>query len=105
MDREHCLFDAASMAIERDLTSISKALRTKSIVICGNDRGFTEIADKGDIAELYDKVVDETGYLNNLVLEGTEDAKDRINNLEEFKSKIVDYEKMVKNPSLQGFLD
>ena len=102
MEREIAFFDAASMVEE--ISTISKATAKKIAAFVEMIDGFTEIADKGDIAELYDKVVEETGYLNNLVLEGTEDAKDRINNLEEFKSKIVDYENSEAEPSLQGFL-
>ncbi len=102
MEREIAFFDAASMVEE--ISTISKATAKKIAAFVEMIDGFTEIADKGEIAELYDKVVEETGYLNNLVLEGTEDAKDRINNLEEFKSKIVDYENNEAEPSLQGFL-
>ena len=100
--REIAFFDACAMVDE--ITTLSKATAKKITAFVDMIDGFLDIAGSGEIAELYDRIVTDTGYLSNLAMEGTDEAKDRINNLEEFKSKIVDYETHEEEPSLQGFL-
>jgi DNA helicase-2/ATP-dependent DNA helicase PcrA len=50
-------------------------------------------------------VLEQTGYLAELKLENTLEAEDRIENLEELVSVVVDYETSTEEPSLGGFLD
>lgn len=58
------------------------------------------------IKELVDDILESTGYLEELKLEGTEEAEDRIQNINEFISKVVDYEESCEDtPTLSGFLE
>lgn len=57
------------------------------------------------IRELTNEILETTGYLEELRLEGTDEAKDRISNIEELISKIADYEENTENPELSGFLE
>lgn len=57
------------------------------------------------ISSLVDIILEETGYLKELELEDTDESKDRIANINELISKIVDYESKTENPSLSEFLE
>ena len=56
------------------------------------------------IHDLVDKTLELTGYRNMLLKEGEESA-DRFNNINEFLSTVIEYEKRTEEPSLQGFLE
>lgn len=60
----------------------------------------------GDISveKLIKNIVDETGYVQELRDEGTDEALDRIQNIDELISKAADYDETAENPSLSGFL-
>ena len=58
-----------------------------------------------DLLELFDDIMDKTGYKKELILEGTDEAKNRLQNLEELKSKIADYQEREEEPSLAGLLE
>ena len=51
-----------------------------------------------------EKLLEKTGYVDELVIENTDESKARIENIDEFISKVVDYEKNAENPTLSGFL-
>ena len=57
------------------------------------------------VEELLKTVIEDTGYVENLKAEGTEESKARIENIDELISKVVDYEQSEDNPSLSGFLE
>lgn len=64
------------------------------------------IAERGTLEELISGVLDKTGYIKALQLEGTPEANDRIDNIKELVSKIIDYEEQFKEEaSLSGFLE
>ncbi|MBE5902470.1 MAG: DNA helicase PcrA [Lachnospiraceae bacterium] len=50
-------------------------------------------------------LIEETGYVAELEAEGTEEAKARIENIDELISKLADYEQTNEDPSLNGFLE
>ena len=52
-----------------------------------------------------DFLLEETGYIDELKAEGTDEAKDRIENINEFVTKVVTYEQENENPTLEGFLE
>lgn len=62
------------------------------------------LAEEGPAATL-EFVIKETGYVDELSAEGTQEAKTRIENIDEFVSKIVDYEQNAEEPTLNGFLE
>ena len=54
--------------------------------------------------ELLEKIIEDTGYVKELEAEDTEEARARIENIDEFISKAADYEASAAEPSLSGFL-
>ena len=57
------------------------------------------------VSELFNNIMEETGYVKDLELEETEEAKARIENIDELYSKIVTYEEENEHPTLGGFLE
>lgn len=61
------------------------------------------------ISELMDLIIEETGYVEELQADTQEEAESRIENIEEFKNKIVIYEENCEEAgepaSLSGFLE
>jgi len=56
------------------------------------------------LPDLFDAVLDDSGYRDMIVLAGPEE-KDRLDNLEEFKSSIIEYVSKTEEPTLMGFLE
>lgn len=59
----------------------------------------------GSLAELVEAILENTGYVRELEAEGTEEAQGRIENINEFISKVVSYEENTDEPTLNGFLE
>ncbi len=57
------------------------------------------------ISEVYDAILEKTGYWDELVAEGTEEAEVRMENLTELKNKIVTYEEEAEYPNLAELLE
>ena len=57
------------------------------------------------VTELTTKILEETGYLNELRTEGTVEAKGRLENLDEFLNMTVEFEKNSDDKSLAAFLE
>lgn len=57
------------------------------------------------ISEVYDEIISQTGYVDELNAEGTDEAKARIENINELKNKIVKYEEDAENPNLTELLE
>ena len=57
------------------------------------------------VSGLLEAVIEETGYVKELELEATEEARARIENIDELISKVRDYDDNAENPSLSGFLE
>ncbi len=69
---------------------------------------MTEIekdANDLSVSELIESVLNKTGYVQLLQDEGTDEALARIENIDEFVSKAVEYEKSTDEPSLREFLE
>ncbi len=54
--------------------------------------------------ELAGSIVDELGIIKNYKIEGTDEAFDRMNNVQELLSGISEYADTTENPTLEGFL-
>ncbi|MBQ6825074.1 MAG: UvrD-helicase domain-containing protein [Clostridia bacterium] len=65
---------------------------------------LTEKSEELSISELFDEMLDKTGYLIALKAEG-EEAQDRVDNVMEFSSNIAQYELETEEPSLSDFLE
>ena len=62
-------------------------------------------ADGLSVSELIDAIVKRTGYLQLLMAEGTDDALNRIQNIDEFVNKAAEYDKANSEGKLEGFLE
>ena len=57
------------------------------------------------VAEIIDAVVKRTGYLQLLMEEGTDEALNRIQNIDEFVNKAAEFDKSNPEGNLEGFLE
>ncbi len=62
---------------------------------------------KGELSlsSLTESLLQKTGYRNALILENTDEAKDRLENIKEFFNTVSLYEQETENASLSGFLE
>ena len=67
-------------------------------------RGLTELSARVSLDVLFDAMLDRSGYRQMLIANGEED-RERLENLDEFKSGILEYMKDNETPSLTGFLE
>lgn len=66
---------------------------------------FRSVCANEGVAALLQEIIDETGYVEELKLEGTDEAKARIENIDELITKVVSYEQEAEEPTLSGFLE
>lgn len=57
------------------------------------------------LTELVEEILKETGYLLELEAENTEESEARIENINEFISKVADYQENAQEPTLSGLLE
>jgi DNA helicase-2/ATP-dependent DNA helicase PcrA len=67
--------------------------------------GLAAMAAREDVSIALGKVIDQSGYLQDLREERTEEAESRIENLMELVSAAREYETRNPEPSLAGFVD
>lgn len=71
---------------------------------CGIIDELTALSEELPVSELFDKVLELTGYIRALENEG-DDGIDRIENVKEFASNIAQYEQENDEPTLSDFLE
>ena len=102
-ERMNCdLFDALL-----DVESISELSRSinKIKYFVYHIQSFKEKLESGSLKELAEFIFEESGYLRELTNDGTDESNGRIENIEEFISKIAEYEATSENPTLEEFLE
>lgn len=57
------------------------------------------------VSELLKEIIEETGYVKELEIEDTDEARARIENIDELITKAADYEENAQTPGLSGFLE
>lgn len=57
------------------------------------------------VSEVIQEILDETGYVKELEAENTDEARARIENIDELISKASAYDETAENPTLSGFLE
>jgi len=95
------LFDVMAHAAE--YVALSRAAAT----LVGFTRMIEELSELAKTVELptlIDLVLDRSGYRQMLIDAGREEA-DRLENLDEFKSNVVEYCRTAEEPTLIGFLE
>ena len=96
------LYDVVCHASEYPALSRGAAAMEKFGEMIENLRRLREFVS---LSELYDELLDKSGYLRALQLKGGVEEESRIEHIEELKSYIVDYEEKNENPSLGDFLE
>lgn len=88
-------------ADEADISGRAKNALQEFKQIFGN---LSAMADYLSVTELTEQVLETTGYRMELMREGTIEAKSRLENIEEFLSVTMDFEKRNEDKSLIAFL-
>lgn len=57
------------------------------------------------VLELLNDIIEQTGYVRELEAEGTDEARERIENIDELINKVTAYEETEEHPTLSGFLE
>ncbi len=57
------------------------------------------------VMDLIHDIIDQTGYVRDLEAEDTDEARERIENIDELINKIAAYEETQEHPTLSGFLE
>lgn len=110
VDKVQLFADANEMSFYEALTNrncmdvIGRSATKLSSFVAMIER-FKIIAANEGIKELADKILEETGYRAELVAEDTDEARDRLENIDELINKMADYEEKEENPTLSGFLE
>lgn len=95
-------FEACERADE--FHELSKSADTlKSFVHLINK--FRSQLEEQKVSDIYDDVINLTGYHSMLSAQNDKESKSRLENVLELKSNIIDYESRTENPSLYGFLE
>jgi len=67
--------------------------------------GFRKLAEDTPLDELFDTVVEKTGYVRELEAKGTDENMARVENIRELKTNIISYIRETGDSGLAGFLD
>ena len=105
----------ALIAAEQECSQFSVIERADSFVALKNSAAtllnfagiindLSHLAQSTPLDALFDLMLEKTGYRQMLVAAGPEEA-DRLENLDEFKSGILEYMQNNDDPSLTGFLE
>ncbi len=90
-------------------TIIKKAPRRKLLAFCDLMADLAELSRSGPASELAEAVMERTGYMERLAIDGTPDAQSRAENLMELVQSLRDYEQSTadteEGPTLTGFLE
>ena len=94
-----------AMNVADKVPTLSKGAATKVMKFAVLLDELTEASDEIDPSELLERIVDETGYVELLKNEGTDEAKDRIENIDELFSKVYLYEERARDEGAPVSLD
>ncbi len=107
----------AQYGLEQGIGFYETGRHSKELGVVGNAPGtkvvnfitmmdrFRTLAPMTGIKELVDDIIDTIGYYDYLKQQYSEDAEDRISNIGELISKVVNYENTAEEPNLAEFLE
>ncbi|MGN0466058.1 MAG: DNA helicase PcrA [Lachnospiraceae bacterium] len=102
LQEEMGFLEAAEIA--QHIGSLGKATVTKIKKFTDFIDELREVLRNEGILSLYDTILEETGYKQELIIENTDESHTRLENLEEFRNKIVEFEEE-KNSTLTELLE
>ena len=94
-------YPACSLALERGVLAAATAKKVAGFVALM--QSFSEMLQHMDYPEVTAEIIEKTGYGPSLRAEATEDARDRLQNLEELKAGMEEHQ--VIAGSLQDYLE
>ena len=100
-------FGVSSFEIAKNANSYTELSRSAMALIefCSMILSLKKAEKVMRITDFAEKVINDTGYMAALTIENTIEAKTRIDNLGEFLSAAMEYEKSEETPTLAGFLE
>lgn len=102
IDREMSFYNALKVADEIPGLGRSAAKVKPFVTFIQTLRSQAEFLSVHDLLTM---IIETTGYVAELEAEDTEEARARIENIDELISKVVSYEENDPNPTLGGFLE
>ena len=66
---------------------------------------FKTTSDTNELVDLFDEILEKTGYKNELIVEGTDEARTRLENIDELRNKIASYMNEAEEPNLIELLE
>ncbi|MGZ3651405.1 MAG: ATP-dependent helicase [Bdellovibrionota bacterium] len=105
------VFAGLKQMLQEGAPSIPPSAAKKLVEFVKMMDSFRDLASRSLVSETYHRILDATGYVTELKAENSDDAKARIQNLEEFDTVIQNFEKesaagMAPGEAmLQGFLN
>lgn len=110
VDKVQLFADANGMSFYEALTNkncmdvVGRAAAKLTSFVAMVERFKVIVANEG-LRQLADKILDETGYRAELKAEDTDEARNRLENIDELVSKITDYDNNDESATLSGFLE
>ena len=96
------MYDAALDA--KEISELSRAA-AKIEVFCELTESLRNmLAEENELSEVFDALLEKTGYVEKLEAEATVEARGRIENIDELKNKIIDFEGQQEHASLEELL-
>jgi len=84
---------------------LGKGPRTKLAGFVSLMGGFAALADTVPLPELAKRIIEDTGYMSRLKEERTEEARDRLANLQELLAALDDFEQTSGEKGLSAYLE
>lgn len=94
-----------ALCVAADVKSLGKAAEKIHPFVLFIQAMKAKIQNGYSLTQLVLEILETTGYVESLEAEGTEEAKERVENIDEFISKISFYEESEEHPTLSGFLE
>lgn len=89
----------------QDIPGISRAVSKISCFTDLLDEFKSMVYDGEKLSTIYDKILEKTGYSDELIAEKTDEAMGRLENLDELRNKIIKYEDENENATLAGLME
>ncbi|MFV0527275.1 MAG: DNA helicase PcrA [Lachnospiraceae bacterium] len=100
--RDTSFYDALSLAEDIPTLGRSTSKIASFVTFIQTLRSKTEFYS---VEELLNDIIEATGYAEELKAENTDEANERLANIDELISKVVSYQMGAEEPSLSGFLE
>lgn len=95
----------AALEIHDEIASIKGSVGKKLEPFVELITDLRRMKESSTVCEILQEIIEVTGYVDELRAEGTDEAKSRIENIDELISKCATYDQEAEEPTLSGFLE